>query len=62
MDDNISDNRLCAIDLPNIHDIGGPWVTVKTGSYKELVDFAQKTFGADTGAIQIISVVGEEEE
>lgn len=58
--DNIG-NFDYAIDLPNPYDIGGPWITVKTGSLEELTEFAMHTFGADNGNIQIISILPEGE-
>jgi hypothetical protein len=46
----------CYIDLPNPHDIHGPWINVFVGDREEALVFIKEKFGADDeGNINILS-------
>jgi hypothetical protein len=58
-DKDNNEDFLYIIDLPNPYDIGSPWVEIgQFNSRKEMIDFAQKTFGADEeGKIDICNIL-----
>lgn len=56
------EGSMYTVDLPNPYNVEGPWVTVKTGTYEEVIEFVRKVFGADSdGKIEIIGVGCQEE-
>jgi len=46
----------CYVDLPNPHDLDGPWISVFIGEKEAAIAFVKKKFGADDkGNIQLIT-------
>jgi len=51
------------VDIPNPHDLSGPWITVATFNTRAKADeWCERTFGATAGSIDLITTLEEEDE